>query len=164
MVETPTADNPREPDITHVNPAAEATWFGHPRQLARLFTTEMWERFGFYGMRALLTLYLTKHFIFGDREATGLYGGFTALVYLTPLIGGYLADQYLGSKRAVKFGAIIMAIGYFTLCFGGEVSKPYAQIGGQRYEVEVVQQGGIETRYVIDQGQRLAIKGNDDGT
>jgi POT family proton-dependent oligopeptide transporter len=164
MVETPTADNPREPDITHVNPADEATWFGHPRQLARLFTTEMWERFGFYGMRALLTLYLTKHFIFGDREATGLYGGFTALVYLTPLVGGYLADQYLGSKRAVKFGAIIMAIGYFTLCFGGEVSKPYAQIGGQRYEVEVVQQGGTETRYVIDQGQRLAIKGNDDGT
>ena len=83
----------------HVNPAAEETWFGHPRQLARLFTTEMWERFGYYGMRALLTLYLTKHFLFGDRAATGLYGGFTALVYLTPLIGGYLADQYLGSKR-----------------------------------------------------------------
>jgi proton-dependent oligopeptide transporter, POT family len=164
MVDTPTADTPREPDISHVNPAAEATWFGHPRQLARLFTTEMWERFGFYGMRALLTLYLTKHFIFGDREATGLYGGFTALVYLTPLIGGYLADQYLGSKRAVKFGAIVMAIGYFTLCFGGEVSKPYAEISGQRYEVQLEEREGVETRYVIDGTQRLAIKGNDDGT
>jgi POT family proton-dependent oligopeptide transporter len=85
MVDTPTADTPREPDISHVNPAAGETWFGHPRQLARMFTTEMWERFGYYGMRALLTLYLTKHFIFGDRAATGLYGGFTALVYLTPL-------------------------------------------------------------------------------
>ena len=68
MVDTPTADSPREPDISHVNPASEATWFGHPRQLARLFTTEMWERFGYYGMRALLTLYLTKHFVFGDRD------------------------------------------------------------------------------------------------
>ena len=79
MVDTPTADTPREPDISHVNPAAEATWFGHPRQLARLFTTEMWERFGYYGMRALLTLYLTKHFLFSDQTTTGLYGGFTAL-------------------------------------------------------------------------------------
>src|SRR3546814_8125135 len=108
MVDTPTADNPREPDITHVNPAKERTWFGHPRQLARLFSTEAWERFGYYGMRALLMLYLTKHFIFDDRSAAGLYGGYTALVYLTPLIGGYLADQYPGSKRSVKFGAIMM--------------------------------------------------------
>jgi len=162
MVDTPTADSPREPDITHVNPVAEATWFGHPRQLARLFTTEMWERFGYYGMRALLTLYLTKHFIFGDRQATGLYGGFTALVYLTPLIGGYLADQYLGSKRAVKFGAILMSIGYFTLCFGGQTATPFATIDGQRHAVQVVEQNGTETRYVVDAGQRLRIKGNDD--
>ena len=164
MVDAPTADTPREPDITHVNPAAAETWFGHPRQLARLFTTEMWERFGYYGMRALLTLYLTKHFVFGDREATGLYGGYTALVYLTPLVGGYLADQYLGSKRAVKFGAILMACGYFVLCFGGQTAKPLAVIDGQRYDVQIIEQGGTETRYVVDQGQRLKIKGNDDGT
>ena len=165
MVDTPTADSPREPDISHVNPAQEATWFGHPRQLARLFTTEMWERFGFYGMRALLTLYLTQHFLFGDRQATGLYGGYTALVYLTPLIGGYLADQYLGSKRAVKFGAVLMAIGYFTLCFGGDTAKPFATIDGQRYEVAIEKSAaGIETRYVLDGAKRLAIKGNDDGT
>ncbi|KTT71100.1 peptide MFS transporter [Sphingomonas endophytica] len=165
MVDTPTADSPREPDISHVNPTKEATWFGHPRQLARLFTTEMWERFGFYGMRALLTLYLTQHFLFGDRAATGLYGGYTALVYLTPLIGGYLADQYLGSKRAVKFGAVLMAIGYFTLCFGGETARPFATIDGQRYEVAIEKNAaGAETRYVVDGAQRLAIKGNDDGT
>ena len=164
MVDTPTADTPREPDITHVNPAAGETWFGHPRQLARLFTTEMWERFGYYGMRALLTLYLTKHFVFGDRAATGLYGGFTALVYLTPLVGGYLADQYLGSKRSVKFGAIMMAVGYFTLCFGGQTAVPFATIDGTRYEVQVENSGGTETRYVVDQGKRLKVKGNDDGT
>ena len=164
MVDTPKADLHASPDISHVNPADERTWFGHPRQLARLFTTEAWERFGFYGMRALLTLYLTQHFIFNDRTATGLYGGFTALVYLTPLIGGYLADQYLGSKRAVKFGAVLMALGYFTLCFGGETAKPFAQIDGQRYEVAVEKSGDFETRYVVDGARRLAIKGNDDGS
>ncbi len=164
MVDTPTADTPREPDITHVNPASGETWFGHPRQLARLFTTEMWERFGYYGMRALLTLYLTKHFVFGDREATGLYGGYTALVYLTPLVGGYLADQYLGSKRAVKFGAIIMAMGYLLLCFGGETAKPYATIANQRYEIQVEERNGSEVRYLADPAGRLQIKGNDDGT
>ena len=164
MVDTPTADTPREPDITHVNPATGATWFGHPRQLARLFTTEMWERFGYYGMRALLTLYLTKHFVFGDRAATGLYGGFTALVYLTPLVGGYLADQYLGSKRSVKFGAIMMAVGYFTLCFGGQTAVPFATIDGQRYDVQVEAKGNTEQRYIVDHGKRLQVKGNDDGT
>jgi POT family proton-dependent oligopeptide transporter len=169
MVDTPTADSPREPDISHVNPAAEKTWFGHPRQLARLFSTEAWERFGYYGMRALLTLYLTKHFIFSDHQATGLYGGYTALVYLTPLVGGFIADQYLGSKRAVKFGAILMAIGYFTLCFGGETARPYATIDGQRYEVQVDNYqdrptSGNEVRYLVDGGQRYEIKGNPDGT
>jgi POT family proton-dependent oligopeptide transporter len=170
MVKTPTIDNPAEPDISHVNPAGKETWFGHPRQLARLFSTELWERFGYYGMRALLTLYLTKHFIFGDRAATGLYGGYTALVYLTPLIGGFLADQYLGSKRAVKFGAIMMAVGYFTLCFGGDTAKPYATIGGHRYEVQVSNyadrpsSGKGEVRYLVDQGKRFQIRGNDDGS
>ena len=170
MVDTPTADSRAEPDISHIDPAAEATWFGHPRQLARLFTTEMWERFGYYGMRALLTLYLTKHFLFDDQTTNGLYGGFTALVYLTPLIGGLLADRYLGSKRSVKFGAVMMAVGYFTLCFGGETAKPHAVIDGQRFEVQVTgaldrpTSTGAEQRYVIAGQQRLLVRGNDDGT
>ncbi|QHL91111.1 MFS transporter [Sphingomonas changnyeongensis] len=150
--------------------AGGAEWFGHPRQLARLFTTEMWERFGYYGMRALLALYLTKHFLFSDQTTGGLYGGFTALVYLTPLIGGLLADRYLGAKKSVKFGAILMALGYFILCFGGETAKPHALIDGQRYEVQtenVVDRptsGNDERRYVIDGADRLLIKGNDDGS
>jgi proton-dependent oligopeptide transporter, POT family len=162
MVETPTADSPREPDISHVNPASGAVWFGHPTQLKRLFTTEMWERFGYYGMRAILTLYLTKHFLFNDRTSTGLYGGFTALVYLTPLIGGMIADQYLGSKRSVKFGAIMMAMGYFVLCFGGDAAKPFAMIDNQRYEVTVEGQGDASKQFVTDQGKKLQIRGNDD--
>jgi POT family proton-dependent oligopeptide transporter len=131
MVDTPAVEEPFSVPSDRMHPEDKRTWFGHPRQLARLFTTEMWERFGYYGMRALLTLYLTKHFLFSDSQATGLYGGYTALVYLTPLVGGLLADQFLGSKRAVKFGAIIMALGYFTLAFGGSPAKPYATIAGQ---------------------------------
>jgi len=170
MVDTPTADTPREPDISHVNPAAQETWFGHPRQLARLFTTEAMERFGYYGMRALLTLYLTKHFLFSDQATNGLYGGFTALVYLTPLVGGLLADRFLGSKRSVKFGAIMMACGYFILCFGGETAKPHAIIDGQRYEVQVENavdrptSTGEEQRFVMVGPERLLIRGNDDGS
>ncbi len=170
MVDTPTADNRREPDISHENPASREEWFGHPRQLARLFTTEMWERFGYYGMRALLTLYLTKHFVLGDHAATGLYGGYTALVYLTPLIGGFIADQYLGSKRSVKFGALMMALGYLTLAFGGHPSQPFATIAGQRYEIQIdnfkdrPSSAANEQRFLIDHGKRFGLKGNDDGS
>jgi proton-dependent oligopeptide transporter, POT family len=170
MVDTPAVEEPFSPDSDIRNPAEKQTWFGHPRQLARLFTTEMWERFGYYGMRALLTLYLTKHFLFSDQQATGLYGGYTALVYLTPLVGGLLADQFLGSKRSVKFGAIVMAIGYFTLAFGGSPAKPYATINGQRYEVVVDNfvdrptSDPHEARYVIDQGKKLLIRGNEDSS
>jgi len=160
----PTADATTEPLTSDVDLPPGETWFGHPRQLARLFTTEMWERFGYYGMRALLTLYLAKHFLFSDQTTAGLYGGFTALVYLTPLIGGLLADRYLGSKKSVKFGALLMSLGYFTLCFGGPTAKPYATIDGQRYEVVVETLGDVDTQYVVDGGRRLAIKGSDDGS
>ncbi|HYZ48709.1 MAG TPA: oligopeptide:H+ symporter [Sphingomonas sp.] len=164
------ADETFEPQPPHVGRSDSDVWFGHPRQLARLFTTEMWERFGYYGMRALLALYLTKHFLFSDQTTTGLYGGFTALVYLTPLVGGLLADRYLGSKKSVKFGAILMSLGYFILCFGGPTAKPHAIIGGQRYEVAVENfvdrptSTGEERRYVINGDQKLLIKGNEDGS
>ncbi|MGL4313137.1 MAG: peptide MFS transporter [Sphingomonas sp.] len=167
-MDTATADSAQEPDISHVNPAAGKMWFGHPAPLFWLFGTEMWERFGYYGMRALLTLYLTKHFVLGDRASTGLYGGYTALVYLTPLVGGLIADQYLGSKRAVRFGAILMAVGYFTLAFGGQPAKPYQIIDGKRYEVTIDHfrdrptSDPAEARYITDGGRKLLIKGNDD--
>src|SRR5438132_74564 len=123
MVDTPAVEEPFSPASGRTDPSDRKTWFGHPRQLARLFTTEMWERFGYYGMRALLTLYLTKHFVLGDRASTGFYGGYTALVYLTPLIGGFIADQYLGSKRSVKFGAILL-IALSTISVGNGFFKP----------------------------------------
>jgi proton-dependent oligopeptide transporter, POT family len=149
-------------DITSINTDAQGGWFGHPKQLKRLFTTEMWERFGYYGMRAILTLYLANHFLFDDKTTSGLYGGFTALVYLTPLIGGLLADRYLGFKRSVKFGAILMALGYFILCFGGDTAKPHATIDGQRYQVVNQGEGDARKQLITVGGQQLVIKGNDD--
>ena len=157
----PDADATSEPSTPHVSRSDGDTWFGHPRQLARLFSTEAMERFGYYGMRALLTLYLTQHFLFSDQTTNGLYGGFTALVYLTPLIGGILADRYLGSKKSVKFGAIMMSLGYAVLCFGGPTAKPYATIDGTRHEVVI---DSSKQQYVVDGAQRFAIKGQDDGT
>jgi POT family proton-dependent oligopeptide transporter len=157
----PDADATTEPGSPHLSRSDGDTWFGHPRQLARLFSTEAMERFGYYGMRALLTLYLTQHFLFTDQTTNGLYGGFTALVYLTPLVGGLLADRYLGSKKSVKFGAILMSIGYFVLCFGGPTAKPYAMIENSRYEVVI---DDARQQYVVDGGRKLAIRGQDDGS
>ena len=139
-------------------------WFGHPAQLARLFTTEMWERFGYYGMRALLALFLADHFLFSDNVTSGLYGAFTSLVYLTPLFGGLLADRYLGSKRSVKFGALLMAAGYLGLCFNGPAAKPFFETGGQRFAVEVVKSGEASRQYIAAGNQRFELKGQDDGS
>ncbi|WP_341633789.1 peptide MFS transporter [Sphingomonas agri] len=169
MVDTPGAEAPSSPDITHVDPSAEKTWMGHPRQLARLFSIEMWERFGFYGMRALLVLYLVKHFLLEQYQASGIVGGYLSLVYLTPVIGGWLADYYLGSKRSVKWGALVMAVGYLLLCFGGDQAKPYATIDGHRYEVQAEHGGSLldstnNKQWVVANGQRLSIRGMPDGS
>src|SRR3954468_10166703 len=93
----------------------ERTWAGHPRALAYLFFAEAWERFSYYGMRALLVLYLTKSFLFGDKAAYAIFGSYTALVYTTPVIGGLLADRLLGFRKAVLLGGILMALGHFAM-------------------------------------------------
>ncbi len=95
-------------------------FFGHPRGLFLLFGTELWERFSYYAMRAILVLYLTDTTINGGlgwttKDALDLYGTYTGLVYITPLIGGYLADNYLGQRRSVLIGGMLMACGQFTL-------------------------------------------------
>src|SRR5579872_5514837 len=77
----------------------------HPRGLAVLFFAEMWERFSFYGMRGLLIFYLTEHLLVNDAAAQGQYGGYGALIYLLPLIGGFVADRFLGTRKAIAFGA-----------------------------------------------------------
>ncbi len=92
---------------------------GHPRGLYVLFLTEMWERFSFYGLRALLILYLTKHFLFNDVEASRIYGAYFGLAYALPVIGGLLADRYLGFRKAVIFGAVLLCLGHLGMAWEG---------------------------------------------
>ena len=96
------------------------TFLGHPKGLFVLFFAEMWERFSYYGMRALLIFYLTKHWLYSDSKAGVIYGAYTALVYITPVLGGYLADKYLGQRKAVLFGAVLLTLGHFFMAFEGE--------------------------------------------
>ncbi len=96
---------------------------GHPKGLFVLFLAEMWERFSYYGMRALLIFYLVQHWLFSDSDASIIYGAYTALVYITPVVGGYLADKYLGQRKAVLFGAILLTFGHFFMAFEGDGSQ-----------------------------------------
>ncbi|GJM31421.1 MAG: MFS transporter [Saprospiraceae bacterium] len=91
------------------------TFLGHPKGLFYLFFAELWERFSFYGMRALLTLYMTQKLLYSDEMSFGVYAAYMSLVYMTPLIGGMLADRVLGYRKAIIMGGIFMAFGHFFL-------------------------------------------------
>jgi POT family proton-dependent oligopeptide transporter len=95
--------------------ASQATWFGQPRGLAILFLTEMWEKFSFFGMRTLLVYYMTKQLLIGQEHASLIYGLYAACAYLTPIAGGYIADRWLGTRRAVIAGGAIMSLGHFMM-------------------------------------------------
>ena len=100
----------------NITPGEEAIMRkGHPKGLGVLFTTEMWERFNFYGMRALLTLFLANSLRMGEQEASLIYGGFLGLSYLTPMLGGYISDKYLGNRNCIILGGLTMAVGQFLL-------------------------------------------------
>ncbi len=88
---------------------------GHPKGLYFLFFTEMWERFSYYGMRAIFILFMTKVLIMQDADASQIYGSYTGLVYLTPLLGGYLCDKFLGNRRSIMIGGFLMALGQFFM-------------------------------------------------
>ena len=92
---------------------------GHPRGLFVLFYAEMWERFSYYGMRALLVLYLTKHWLYDDGRANLIYGAYGALVYITPVLGGVVADRWLGQRKAVFFGGVLLALGHLLMAVEG---------------------------------------------
>ena len=100
--------------------------FGHPKGLFVCFTTELWERFSFYGMKYLLLLYLTKYHLFTDAASYDVLGAYAGLVYALPLIGGLLADRYLGMRKAVVFGAILLSLGHATMAFEGSQATLYA--------------------------------------
>jgi POT family proton-dependent oligopeptide transporter len=92
---------------------------GHPRGLFVLFYAEMWERFSYYGMRALLVLYLTKHWLFSDGKANLIYGAYGSLVYIMPVLGGVIADRWLGQRKAVVFGGVLLALGHLLMAVEG---------------------------------------------
>ena len=100
-----------------MNEVAEKTWFGQPRGLTILFLTNMWELFSYYGMRALLVFYMTKQLLFAQEKASFIYGAYTAAAYFTPIVGGIVADRWLGKRNAVVIGGAIMALGHFMMAF-----------------------------------------------
>jgi POT family proton-dependent oligopeptide transporter len=135
--------------------AGDTSFFGHPKGLLILFLTEMWERFSFYGMRGLLIIYLTQHFLFSDEKSALIYGAYTALVYVMTIIGGTLADKYLGQRKAVTFGAILLVLGHFGMAFEGSGSQQIATINGAEYELTLDGRGG-DGNQIIVQGDKVS--------
>ena len=133
-------------DAVHNN---EKTFLGHPRGLVILFLTEMWERFSYYGMRGLLIVYLTQHFLFSDEKSSLIYGAYTALVYVMTIVGGSLADRYLGARKAVTFGAILLTLGHFGMTFEGDGSKQLLQHGESQYQIKLDARGGDARQQII---------------
>ncbi len=126
----------------------DTSFFGHPRGLAILFLTEMWERFSYYGMRGLLIIYLTQHFLFSDQHSALIYGAYIALVYVMAIFGGSLADKYLGQRKAVTFGAILLVMGHFGMAFEGGGSKEVMVVDGLEYQLTLEGRGGDATPIV----------------
>ncbi|MAF57555.1 peptide MFS transporter [Ponticaulis sp.] len=136
--------------------SGEKTILGHPRGLVILFFTEMWERFSYYGMRGLLILYLTQHFLFSDEKSSVMYGAYTALVYIMTIVGGTLADRYLGQRKAVTFGAILLVLGHFGMAFEGSGSKEIMTYEGAEYQLTLDGRGGDANQIIIsDTGESL---------
>ena len=106
----------------------------HPKGLVVCFFTEMWERFSYYGMRGLLLYYLTKQFLFTDTHASQQYASYATLIYLVPMIGGLIADRWLGTRRAVIFGGILLVFGHLGMAFEGQPNHQTLVYQGQTYE------------------------------
>ncbi|HEX8471350.1 MAG TPA: oligopeptide:H+ symporter [Brevundimonas sp.] len=137
--------------------APQKQFLGHPRGLVILFFTEMWERFSFYGMRALLVLYLTQHFLFSSNNAQGIYAAYAALVYLMPVIGGAIADRFLGSRKAVTIGALLLVAGHFLMAFEGSGGKEYIQYQGREFPIAVEGRDTDRQLFAVDGGMRTPI-------
>lgn len=103
----------------HIATRKSPEFAGHPKGLYMLFFAEMWERFSYYGMRAILIFYLTQHWLFSDSKSALIYGAYTSLVYITPVLGGWLADRYLGQRKAVLYGGVLLAAGHLLMAVEG---------------------------------------------
>ncbi len=128
---------------------------GHPKGLFLLFMAEMWERFSYYGMRALLIFYLIQHWMFAEDKAYVIYGAYTALVYIAPVVGGYLADQFIGQRKAVLFGAVLLTIGHFFMAFegGGGQDDPMINVFWLALALIIVGSGFLKANISVIVGQ-----------
>ena len=153
-------------DTSATPPAApkDTSFFGHPKGLAILFFTEMWERFSYYGMRGLLIIYLTQHFLFSDERSTIMYGAYTALVYIMTIVGGSLADRYLGQRKAVTFGAILLVLGHGMMTFEGSGSREIFTYEGGEYEITLDGRGGDANQIIVSETGQSMISFTDGGS
>jgi POT family proton-dependent oligopeptide transporter len=135
----------------------------HPRGLRILFFAEMWERFSYYGMRGLLIFYLTQHFLFNDTAASAEYGAYTSLVYLVPVIGGFLADRFLGARKAVAFGALLLVAGHLTMAVEGQPATQVLTYKGATYDFRVTGRAADREVKLLVGGQPYAYSAAADG-
>jgi len=135
----------------------------HPKGLHILFFAEMWERFSYYGMRGLLIFYLTQHFLFDDAFSSAQYGAYTSLVYLLPLLGGYLADRYLGNRKAIAFGALLLVAGHLTMGIEGEPAREILIYEGESYELVADGRGAERTVELAIDGETYPFGTNEQG-
>ena len=141
----------------------------HPRGLFIVFLAEMWERFSYYGMRAILIYYLTQHFLFDDKTAQGQYGAYTSMVYLLPLIGGVVADRWLGMRKAILLGGVLLVLGHLGMGLEGPPAKQTLTYAGQTYAFQTtgraearnarLEVDGATYAYGPAQGGGIAIEG-----
>jgi POT family proton-dependent oligopeptide transporter len=140
----------------------------HPKGLFILFFAEMWERFSYYGMRGLLVFYLVQHFLFDDKFAGTQYGSYTSLVYLLPLVGGVLADRYLGTRKSILFGAVLLTVGQLAMAATAPPARQTLTYQGHAYELSIAGRmaerqvrlivGGKPYEFGADAAGGLAIK------
>ena len=135
----------------------------HPRGLIILFFAEMWERFSYYGMRGILIFYLTQHFLFDDATAASTYGSYTSLVYLLPLVGGILADRYIGTRKAIAFGALLLVAGHSLMAYEGRPATETLTYAGAQYEVVSEGRGAAREVGIMVDGERYAFTAAESG-
>ena len=129
----------------------------HPRGLIILFFAEMWERFSYYGMRGILIFFLTQHFLFDDAMAGSTYGSYTSLVYLLPLVGGILADRYIGTRKAIAFGALLLVAGHGMMAFEGRPATETLTYAGTAYDISAEGRGASREVAIVVNGQNYTF-------
>ena len=136
---------------------------GHPKGLIVLFFAEMWERFSYYGMRGILIFYLTQHLLFDRAEASSVYASYTALVYLLPLLGGFIADRWLGSRKAVAFGALLLVAGHISMGFEGPPARQDLIYGGRVYPIAAEGRMDDRVAHIVVEGKKYEFGAREGG-